>query len=29
MLSFPDFMTKAQDGGIRLSTLSTGRIYPQ
>jgi hypothetical protein len=25
---FPDFMTKAQDGG-RLSTLRNGRLYPQ
>ena len=27
-LSFPDFMTTAQDGG-RLSALHTGRLYPQ
>jgi hypothetical protein len=27
-LRFPDFMTTAQDGG-RLSTLLTGRLYPQ
>jgi len=27
-LSFPDFVTKAQDGG-RLSALRTGHIYPQ
>jgi len=27
-LSFPDFMTTAQDGG-RLSALRTGHIYPQ
>jgi len=27
-LRFPDFVTKAQDGG-RLSALSTGRLYPQ
>jgi len=27
-LSFPDFVTKAQDGG-RLSALGTGRLYPQ
>jgi len=27
-LRFPDFATKAQDGG-RLSTISTGRLYPQ
>jgi len=26
-MRFPDFMTKAQDGG-RLSALSTGRLYP-
>jgi len=27
-LRFPDFVTTAQDGG-RLSTLHTGRLYPQ
>jgi len=27
-LRFPDFMTTAQDGGS-LSTLRTGRLYPQ
>jgi hypothetical protein len=27
-LRFPDFVTKAQDGG-RLSALFTGRFYPQ
>jgi len=27
-LRFPDFVTMAQDGG-RLSTLHTGRLYPQ
>jgi len=27
-LRFPDFMTRAQDGG-RLSALRTGRLYPQ
>ena len=27
-LRFPDFMTKAQDGG-RLSALRTGRFYPR
>ena len=27
-LSFPDFVTKAQDGG-RLSALRTGRLYPR
>jgi len=27
-LRFPDFVTTAQDGG-RLSTLRTGRLYPQ
>ena len=27
-LSFPDFITKAQDGG-RMSALRTGRLYPQ
>jgi hypothetical protein len=27
-LRFPDFMTKAQDGG-RLSALSTGSLYRQ
>jgi len=27
-LSFPDFVTTAQDGG-RFSALSTGRLYPQ
>jgi len=27
-LSFPDFVTTAQDGG-RLSVLRTGRLYPQ
>jgi len=27
-LSFPDFVTTAQDGG-RLSALSTGRLCPQ
>ena len=27
-LDFPDFVTTAQDGG-RLSTLRTGRLYPQ
>ena len=27
-LRFPDFVTKAQDGG-RLSALCTGRLYPQ
>jgi len=27
-LMFPDFVTTAQDGG-RLSTLRTGRLYPQ
>jgi len=26
-LSFPDFVTTAQDGGI-LSALRTGRLYP-
>jgi len=25
---FPDYVTKAQDGG-RLLALSTGRLYPQ
>jgi len=27
-LRFPDFVTTAQDGG-RLSSLRTGRLYPQ
>jgi len=27
-LSFPDFMTEAQDG-VRSSALRTGRLYPQ
>jgi len=27
-LSFPDFVTSAQDG-VRLSALRTGRFYPQ
>ena len=27
-LSFPDFVTKAQDGG-RLSAFRTGYLYPQ
>ena len=27
-LTFPDFVTMAQDGG-RLSALHTGRFYPQ
>jgi len=27
-LTFPDFVTTAQDGG-RLSALNTGRLYPQ
>ena len=27
-LRFPDFVTKAQDG-LRLSALSTSRLYPQ
>jgi len=27
-LRFPDFVTRAQDGG-RLSALRTGRLYPQ
>jgi len=27
-LSFPDFVTTAQDGG-RLLALRTGRLYPQ
>jgi len=27
-LRFPDFVTTTQDGG-RLSTLCTGRLYPQ
>ena len=27
-LSFPDFMTTAQDGG-RLSALRAGRLYPK
>jgi len=27
-LRFPDFMTRAQ-GGVRLSALGTGRLYPQ
>jgi len=27
-LRFPDFVTTAQDGG-RLSTIRTGRLYPQ
>ena len=27
-LIFPDFMTTAQDG-VRLTTLDTGRLYPQ
>jgi len=27
-LRFPDFVTKAQDGG-RLSALRTGHLYPQ
>ena len=28
-LRFRDFMTSAQGGVVKLSTLSTGRIYPQ